>query len=61
MFEQMEIAGNIYESDIEPPYKKNTRADANRANHSRQKRGKTDSSKCNPIWVNGLTSTRKYL
>ena len=39
MFERMEIAESIYESVVEPSYKKTTRADANCADHSRQKRG----------------------
>ena len=38
MFEWMEIAESIYEGVVKLSYKKSTRADANRAGHSRQKR-----------------------
>ena len=36
MFENMEISESIHEGVLEPFYKKPTRADANRAGHSRQ-------------------------
>ena len=39
MFECMEITESIYEFVVEPSYKKLTGADANRACHSRKKRG----------------------
>ena len=39
MFERMEFAESIYKGVVEPSYKKPTRAYANRAGHSRQKRG----------------------
>ena len=39
MFERMEIAESIYGDVVEPPHKKTTRADANRAGHISQKRG----------------------
>ena len=38
MFERMEITVYIYEGVVEPFYKKPTRADANRAGHSRRMR-----------------------
>ena len=38
MFEQMEISESIYEGVVLPSYQKTTRADANRAGHSRQNR-----------------------
>ena len=44
MFERMEIAESIYEGVVEPSYKKPTWADANRAGHSRHKRGEVASS-----------------
>ena len=39
MFERMETSESIYEVVVEPSYKKHTRADSNRAGHSRKKRG----------------------
>ena len=48
MFERMEIAESIYESVVEPSYKKTTREDTNRAVHSRNKRGESASSKTLP-------------
>ena len=44
MFECMEITDSIYEGILETFYKKTTRADANRADHSRNKRGESASS-----------------
>ena len=44
MFERMEISESIYEGVEEPSYRNPTQADANRAGHSRQKRGKSTSS-----------------
>ena len=44
MFESMEITKSIYKGVVEPSYKKNTRADVNRAGNSRQKRGEVASS-----------------
>ena len=44
MFERMEIDESIYEGVLEPSHKKPTRVDANRAGHSRQKRGESASS-----------------
>ena len=44
MFEHMEISESIYEGVVEPSYLKNTRADSNRAGHSRQNRGESASS-----------------
>ena len=40
----MEISESIYEGVVEPSYKKPTQADANRAGHSRQKRGESATS-----------------
>ena len=48
IFERMEIADSIYESVVEPSYKKTTPADANRAVHSRQKRGEDPPSWTRP-------------
>ena len=44
MFERMEIAESIYYGVVEPSYKEPTWAYANRAGHSRQKRGEVASS-----------------
>ena len=44
MFECMEITDSIYEGILETFYKKTTRADANCADHSRNKRGESASS-----------------
>ena len=44
MFERMEISESIYEGVVENSYKKPIRADANRAGHSRQKRGEAAST-----------------
>ena len=41
MFERMEISESIYKGVVEPSYKKPTQADANRAGHSRHKRGES--------------------
>ena len=43
MFENMEISESIHEGVLEPFYKKPTRADANRAGHSRKKIGEAAS------------------
>ena len=43
MFECMEIDESIYEGVVGPSYKKPNRADANRAGHSRHKRGESAS------------------
>ena len=45
MFEHIENLEPIYEGVVEIAYKKYTRADANRAGHSRQMRGESTSSK----------------
>ena len=42
-FQRMEISKSIYKGVVEPSYKKNTRADVNRAGNSRQKRGEAAS------------------
>ena len=44
----MEIAESIYKGVVEPYYKKSTRAYANHAGHSRQKRGEAASSWTHP-------------
>ena len=41
----METAESIYEGVVEPSYKKSTRADSNRAGHSRQILGEAAPSK----------------
>ena len=48
MFEPMEIAESIYEGLVETSYKKTTQSDANRAGHSRYKRGEAASSWTRP-------------
>ena len=44
MFECMEIVESIYEVVLKPSYKKPTRVDTNRADHSRKMRGEAASS-----------------
>ena len=44
----MKIAEPIYECVVEPSYKKPTRSDANRAGHSRNKRGEDALSRIHP-------------
>ena len=59
MFEHMEIAESIYEVVVEPSYKKLTRADSNRADCIRQKRGETALSWTHPKKVEISGKRRK--
>ena len=70
MFERMEISESIYEGVVEPYYKKPTREDANRAGHSRNRRGESASlwnrpekgesyGKCRTLHVDSPTGKSK--
>ena len=59
IFERIEIEESIYESVVEPFYKKSTIEYANCAGKNRQIRGYAASSKIYSLWVNVIEITRK--
>ena len=58
----MEIAENIYESVVEPSYKKTTRVDSNRDGNSRQMSGVSASSKAYPeVGNHSVNLNQRYI